>query len=157
MWKYFKVLLIRFEGIRIWNYNESLETTYAGVSRMRILLDNKVLVNSNSGDDVFLLRRSPGNLYYDFVQDVRLSFEGSLQKFALEPTFRIEHNHKEEFYENPTMPEGFVVQFVVFSTWDDQYYCGLDGVELFDRYGRKIILDECSEFVFLSQTSSEGN
>lgn len=152
--QFFKPFLITFDGIfiliikglRIWNYNESLETTYAGASRIRLLLDGKPVKNPCTSDDIFLLRRAPGNLNYDFVQDVNFSStSASLQLYEPIPSFRIEHTHKEEFYESSVIPEGFVVQFVIFSTWNDQYYCGLDGIELYDRFGRKIILNESSK------------
>lgn len=145
----FEGVFLFCSGIRIWNYNENLETTYAGVSRMKILLDGKLLKSSLNvvDDDVYLLRRAPGNLNYDYVQDINFYIDrGTFQLYEERPSFLIEHTHKEEFYENSTTPEGFIIQFVIFSTWNDQYYCGLDGIELYDRLGRKIILDESSKF-----------
>lgn len=129
----------------MWNYNESLETTYAGTSRLRVLIDGKTLKNPYTEDHIYLLRRAPGNLNYDFVQDINFYIDASsLQLYEPKPAFRIEHTHKEEFYESSVTPEGFVVQFVIFSTWGDQYYCGLDGIELYDRIGRRVILNESS-------------
>ncbi|KAJ8916124.1 hypothetical protein NQ315_004491 [Exocentrus adspersus] len=58
-------------GVRIWNYNENLELSYTGVQTMKILLDGKPVINPVSKDEVFVIRRAPGNEHYDFVQDIR--------------------------------------------------------------------------------------
>lgn len=54
---------------------------------------------------------------------------------------------QDEFYEPSSMPEGFVVQLIIFSSWGDQYYCGLNGLELYNQYGKKIVLEEQSLYI----------
>lgn len=58
-------------GVRLWNYNENLELSYAGVKIVKIFLDDQLVRNPTTGTDYFLLRRAPGNVFYDFVQDVK--------------------------------------------------------------------------------------
>ncbi|KAF5285880.1 hypothetical protein FQA39_LY04341 [Lamprigera yunnana] len=129
---------VYMSGIRIWNYNESPETTYAGVQAIKILLDGKQLINSARKDEVFLLRRAPGNTHYDFVQDLRFNdcWNSNNDHLPLNSSF-----NSLSLYKND-MPEGFVFQFIVFSTWGDQYYCGLNEIELYDECGKKIVLEE---------------
>ncbi|ERL89747.1 hypothetical protein D910_07108 [Dendroctonus ponderosae] len=57
--------------LRVWNYNENLELSYAGVKIVKIFLDNQLITNPSLNSDYFLLRRAPGNSFYDFVQDIR--------------------------------------------------------------------------------------
>lgn len=59
----------------------------------------------------------------------------------------------EELYEYPAMPQGFVFQIIIFSTWGDQYYCGLNGLELHDQNGRQIILEQHSKNYFKDGTN----
>ena len=48
------------------------------------------------------------------------------------------------------MPQGFVFQFHLLSTWGDLYYTGLNGIELYDAAGHKIPLTEKSTPLFLT-------
>ncbi|XP_017771300.1 PREDICTED: protein KIAA0556-like isoform X2 [Nicrophorus vespilloides] len=144
------VISIEFEnfvyisGLRFWNYNANLEMTYAGVSRVKVLLDRKLISNPVTKDDFFILRRAPGNVNYDFVQEIILGDCDSLvHTVCTNPSFIISGNNRDEdSYENPWMPEGFVFEIVVFTTWGDQYYCGLNAIELYDYKGRKINLED---------------
>jgi hypothetical protein len=52
----------------------------------------------------------------------------------------------DEEYESPVMPQGFVFQLLILSTWGDPYYVGLNGIELYDQDGDKIRLTENSEY-----------
>ena len=51
-------------GVSIWNYNASPESSYAGVKYANIYVNGKLMVNN------VLLRKAPGFVYFDFVQDV---------------------------------------------------------------------------------------
>ncbi|KAG6574716.1 STE/STE11/CDC15 protein kinase [Phytophthora cinnamomi] len=48
-------------------------------------------------------------------------------------------------YQTPLFPTGYIIKFVFTSTWGDEFYLGLNGVELYDRDNQPIPL--CSEIV----------
>lgn len=47
-------------------------------------------------------------------------------------------------YEAPWMPQGYVYQILIFSTWGDAYYVGLNRIHLFDAKGDRIKLTKKS-------------
>ncbi|XP_011266943.1 protein KIAA0556 isoform X1 [Camponotus floridanus] len=130
-------------GMQIWNYNASLELSYCGVKRLLVKLDGKQLPDENL--EGFLLRRAPGSCHYDFAQEINFANNPSAQvhlsdqpvdlvKSSEEPT-SLDSN-----YEAPSMPQGFVYQIIIFSTWGDSYYVGLNGIQIYDNYGNEIKL-----------------
>lgn len=137
-------------GIRIWNYNESAEMTHVGVHSLKVQLDGIPILNPLNKTEIFLMRRAPGNTHYDYVQDIKFSrhrdtiFEDNIEECAPEDV--------SELYVNPSMPTGFVFQIIIFSSWGDQYYCGLNGLELYGRQGRKINLEEHSMYCFIDNS-----
>ncbi|CAF3729736.1 unnamed protein product [Rotaria sp. Silwood1] len=56
----------RLHGLRIWNYNKSLDDTYRGVKRLHVQLNDKII----SPKQGFLLRRAPGHCFFDFAQEI---------------------------------------------------------------------------------------
>jgi len=38
----------------------------------------------------------------------------------------------------PNMPKGRKIKIKIYSTWGDQYYLGLAGIELFDAFGKPL-------------------
>lgn len=63
----------------------------------------------------------------------------------------------DEEYESPVMPQGFVFQLLILSTWGDPYYVGLNGLELYDQDGDKMRLTENSEYVTVDHLFRESD
>lgn len=105
--------------------------SYAGVQAIRIYLDGKLLINSVDKSDFFLLRRAPGNQNYNYVQIISFcESEKELCHPILQSKMPLCH-----------YVTGFVVQFVIYSSWGDKYYCGLNGLQLFDEKNEEILLE----------------
>ncbi|XP_043670152.1 katanin-interacting protein-like isoform X2 [Vespula pensylvanica] len=132
-------------GMRFWNYNASLELSYCGVKHLFIKLDGKSIFEEDC--DSFLLRRAPGNCHYNFVQEIsficHLDNELTLSK-EFNTTLTLSQEETIPFnkdYEVPLMPQGFVYQIMIFSSWGDSYYVGLNGIEFIDINGHQIKLN----------------
>ncbi|EGI70392.1 Uncharacterized protein G5I_00765 [Acromyrmex echinatior] len=149
-------------GIRIWNYNASLELSYCGliattnllaqVKQLLIKLDGRQLYDENYSDG-FLLRRAPGSCHYDFVQEISFLNPPNREQSSnqiIDPITKSleEFESFDSNYEAPSMPRGFVYQIIIFSTWGDSYYVGLNGIQLYDNYGKEIKLTADSTFSF---------
>nr|CAD2203459.1 unnamed protein product [Meloidogyne enterolobii] len=114
---------VRISGISIWNYNASTELSYAGVRYARFYANGRPI--NGLGD--ILLRRAPGFVFFDFVQDVlfdRCPLQRPLS-FARPQTRSV---------------AGFIFQLRLLSTWGDEFYIGLNGIELFNRQDKLIRL-----------------
>ncbi|XP_029663843.1 protein KIAA0556-like [Formica exsecta] len=130
-------------GMRIWNYNASLELSYCGVKRLVVKLDDKQLHDENL--EGFLLRRAPGSCHYDFVQEINFANNPSAQMRLSDHSADLVKSPEElasldSNYEAPSMPQGFVYQIIIFSTWGDSYYVGLNGIQIYDNYGNEVKL-----------------
>ncbi|CAK1555599.1 unnamed protein product [Leptosia nina] len=117
-------------GIRIWNYNANMDLSYIGAKHVRLSLDGNLLHRRP-----LLLRRAPGDTFYDFLQHVDLaSIDDRLNNEDLKLS--------KSLFDSMQAPTGFVLQLNIFSTWGDPYYVGLTGVELYDAQGNLIEMTE---------------
>ncbi|KAK9393038.1 hypothetical protein NXF25_016300 [Crotalus adamanteus] len=127
-------------GLRIWNYNKSPEDTYRGAKMVHVWLDGCCI----SPPGGFLIRKGPGNCHFDFAQEILFI------NYLVGPTVapareRSEVKKREQGsmeYEAPLMPCGFIFQLQLLTSWGDPYYIGLNGLDLYNEHGEKILLNQ---------------
>eukprot|EP01060_Flectonema_neradi_P032226 TRINITY_DN5086_c1_g2_i2.p1 TRINITY_DN5086_c1_g2~~TRINITY_DN5086_c1_g2_i2.p1 ORF type:complete len:1083 (+),score=169.17 TRINITY_DN5086_c1_g2_i2:115-3249(+) len=142
-------------GVRIYNFNESLATTPRGIKRLRVHVNN-VLSSPQSGH---YIRKAPGTTSgTQFSQTIHLStlqrdfnstVTGStMNKQVSDAVTRARLSSKpfpKELldilgYEPPLFPAAHVFRLELTGTHGDQYYIGLNGIELFDVRNESIPL-----------------
>ena len=145
-------------SVRIFNFNESLATTPRGVKRLRVRV-NGALSSPNSGH---YIRKAPGptpdssavishsiqlsTVQRDFNSTVTSSTMNKEVADAVHRARLCAKPYPKELldiigFEPPLFPTAHVFRLELRGTHGDQYYLGLNGIELFDVRNEKIILN----------------
>jgi protein JBTS26 len=131
-------------GIRVWNYNKSLEDSFRGVKQMAVTIDGELISPRQTG---FVLRKAPGTAHFDFDQIIRFGNGDLGDKRDHTYVEKVVYPIQNRVYKSPIVkqdyepvlyPQGFVLKLVLWATWGDPYYVGLNGFELYDSHGRRI-------------------
>ncbi|CAH8601697.1 unnamed protein product [Schistosoma mattheei] len=118
-----------FNSIRIWNYNHRQIGYDYSCKLMNIKLKQFNSNDSILNELTILLRQAPGHLEYSFEQiimftDIQINYT-DLHSL----TTRYKYNH---------LPIGFVYQINIYSNWSNQFYVGLNGIQLLSDDGTVI-------------------
>ncbi|TGZ67804.1 hypothetical protein CRM22_004589 [Opisthorchis felineus] len=126
----------QLSGIRIWNYNSSQVDQDYGVRLIKLVDDHGHVLGRTNNTDVIMVRRAPGHNLYPFAQLVLLKRTLEREQLSeIYPALTYEDT------QHNALPLGFVYQIRIFSAWDDQYYVGLNGLQLLGPTGLPIPRD----------------
>lgn len=137
--QYVKVIFpseLPITGIRVWNYNKSLEGALRGCKNASLYCDEELRFR-------FILRPAPGWDGLSFDQTI--IFEEA-ERILSNPIVPMKDSHQLSYkspmvkqdYETLFQPSALLWTFTFFDNWNDHYYIGLDAIEFYDASGQKI-------------------
>ncbi len=174
-------------GFQVWNFNKAISKGSESESEEAVLRGVRVasvfLVPEHSSQPHFLgrvlLRRAPGCDGIHFAQNLFLDdIEQGLHLAPLSPRVSYITPRIHQDYEPPLHPTGMLWKFTFYENWNDPFFMGLDGIEMFDDKGTPLLpveqsrgtidaaphsladIDEPDDRVpetLLSRDTSEGN
>ncbi|KAI6222775.1 hypothetical protein M3Y95_00929500 [Aphelenchoides besseyi] len=111
---------VELSGVSIWNYNASQELACAGAKCVQFYMNGRPIVNA------VLLRKAPGYVFFDYVQDVMFDRCHLFRPLTSRPSTK--------------SISAFIFQIRLLSSWGDEFYIGLNGIELYNRRNHVIKL-----------------
>lgn len=95
----------------------------------------------------YLFRKAPGNTDFDFGQTVLFDSAplDTVETFRCMKQFENNYRSRISEYTSRQPPEylrvpyGFILKIVIISTWGDSFYVGLNGIELYDVTGCRLL------------------
>lgn len=142
-------------GLRFWNYNKSSEDVMRGVRRVSIKIDGRTFLRTT-------LRRGPGSdgvgfaqtllfhqLFSDSNSDSNAKLANPLAEWHIFGMRGKSDNGRTLTYQSPEVRQDYETlshpcalswRFTFTENWNDEYYIGLDRLELYDAEGGLIDL-----------------
>jgi len=143
------------KALKIFNYNASVDESFRGLKHFELHLDGLP-------GETYSTRKAPGTDVFDYGHQI--DFRGPavdeagprpvtaqptrVANEALHSAFeraRRRSSHNEfirQDYFTPLLPYGFIIRLELIDTWGDPHYMGLNGLELYDCFNKKIPLDK---------------
>ena len=143
----FKNGLEPLTSLKVWNNkatskgNES-ESTEAVLRGVRVA--SVYLVQGDNSEPFFLgrvlLRRAPGcdGIHFGqilFLDDINQGLH--LSRPIIRTSYVTPRIHQD--YEAPLHPTGMIWKFTFYENWNDAFFIGLDGIEMFDDKGHPVL------------------
>lgn len=152
-------------GLRVYNYNKSVDDACRGVFHVALAVDGVPVLNPDAAratgypaHNIVCLRRAPGHAWFDYGQSIpfrAVPAAGSSGRVRYEvvpppwstgtaaPIAALTHAagvpvRVPQDVEVPHLPTGMSLQVVITATCGDAYYVGLDALALYDAAGRRI-------------------
>jgi hypothetical protein len=122
---------VKYAGIKVWNYNKSVDDSHRGVRHISIDLDGKTIYGRSGWDgksnsiasssSIIELRKAHGNVDYDYGQIIWFGREPSSNKVNRKPASSLHYRRPliNQDYETPILPTGHVFKFSLNATWGD--------------------------------------